>query len=194
LLDLLVPRLETDRLLLTPLGPEDAARMAAFYSDNRAFHKPWFPPAPDEGYTEAFWRDRLEASADELRLGHAIRFQLLPIEDPESGPILGVANFTQIVRGAFHSCYLGYALAESAQGKGLMYEALARVIPWVIATKQLHRIMANYMPWNRRSGDLLRRLGFTVEGYARDYLFIDDAWSDHVLTSFTNEQMERPSM
>jgi ribosomal-protein-alanine N-acetyltransferase len=29
----------------------------------------------------------------------------------------------------------------------------------------------------------LRALGFTVEGYARDYLFIDGAWRDHVLTA-----------
>ncbi|MBC7910537.1 MAG: alanine acetyltransferase, partial [Pyrinomonadaceae bacterium] len=31
--------------------------------------------------------------------------------------------------------------------------------------------------------------GFTVEGYARDYLLIDGEWRDHVLTSLTNTKL-----
>jgi ribosomal-protein-alanine N-acetyltransferase len=46
--------------------------------------------------------------------------------------------------------------------------------------------MANYIPVNERSGRLLRRLGFTVEGYARDYLLIAGKWEDHVLTALAN--------
>jgi [ribosomal protein S5]-alanine N-acetyltransferase len=30
---------------------------------------------------------------------------------------------------------------------------------------------------------LLARLGFVVEGVAKEYLFIDGAWRDHVLTA-----------
>ena len=39
--------------------------------------------------------------------------------------------------------------------------------------QNLHRIQANYVPRNERSGGLLRRLGFVVEGYARDYLLLN---------------------
>jgi ribosomal-protein-alanine N-acetyltransferase len=46
--------------------------------------------------------------------------------------------------------------------------------------------MANYMPRNARSGDLLARLGFTVEGKASQYLQINGVWEDHVLTSRIN--------
>jgi ribosomal-protein-alanine N-acetyltransferase len=46
--------------------------------------------------------------------------------------------------------------------------------------------MANYRPENLRSARLLARLGFIQEGYARDYLFIDGAWRDHVLTARLN--------
>ncbi len=46
--------------------------------------------------------------------------------------------------------------------------------------------MANYVPTNERSGRLLRRLGFTVEGYARDYLCLNGTWQDHILTSLIN--------
>lgn len=36
------------------------------------------------------------------------------------------------------------------------------------------------------SARLLERLGFVKEGYAREYLHIDGAWRDHVLTARTN--------
>jgi ribosomal-protein-alanine N-acetyltransferase len=46
--------------------------------------------------------------------------------------------------------------------------------------------MANYIPCNERSARVLKRLGFEVEGYARDYLFLAGNWQDHVLTSLIN--------
>lgn len=50
--------------------------------------------------------------------------------------------------------------------------------------------MANYMPHNRRSGNVLKSLGFNIEGYARDYLYINGYWEDHILTSLTNKNWE----
>ena len=57
---------------------------------------------------------------------------------------------------------------------------------------RMHRIMANYLPTNERSGSLLRRLGFKVEGYARDYIYINGAWRDHILTSLVNDDPVLP--
>ncbi|MNR55956.1 ribosomal-protein-S5-alanine N-acetyltransferase [compost metagenome] len=51
--------------------------------------------------------------------------------------------------------------------------------------------MAHYMPENERSGALLKRLGFEVEGLARDYLKINGAWRDHVLTARINDADDR---
>jgi ribosomal-protein-alanine N-acetyltransferase len=45
------------------------------------------------------------------------------------------------------------------------------------------------VPTNERSAALLRRLGFVVEGYARDYLFIGGKFRDHILTSLTNPNL-----
>ena len=50
----------------------------------------------------------------------------------------------------------------------------------------LHRVMANYVPENERSGKLLERLGFVREGVAREYLRIAGQWRDHVLTARIN--------
>ena len=48
------------------------------------------------------------------------------------------------------------------------------------------------MPSNERSAGLARRLGFVPEGIARDYLYIDGAWRDHVLTALTNPAAAKP--
>ena len=53
--------------------------------------------------------------------GSAFYFGLF---DPDEKEIIGVANFSNVVRGSFHACYLGYSIGQKWQGKGLMFEAL----------------------------------------------------------------------
>ena len=90
------------------------------------------------------------------------------------------------MRGAFHACHLGYQIGREHQGRGLMSEALRAGNAFMFESLRLHRIMANFRPENERSRRLARRLGFVEEGLARNYLFIDGAWRDHILTSLTN--------
>ena len=71
--------------------------------------------------------------------------------------IVGIANFSNVVRGSFHACYLGYSIGQKWQGQGLMFEALTAAIRYMQRTQHIHRIMANYMPHNKRSGDPLAR-------------------------------------
>lgn len=186
-----VPVLETKRLVLTILPASAASRLLTFAIENDAHLARWEPPHPDGFFTEGFWRRRLDRSREELARGESLRFTIARRDDPD-GPVLGHCNFNQIVRGAFQACYLGYSIDHRWQGKGVMFEALQRSIDFVFGPMRLHRIMANYIPVNERSGRLLRRLGFQVEGYARDYLFIHDGWRDHILTSLTNPSPTQP--
>lgn len=105
---------------------------------------------------------------------------------PDGAEVIGACNLTDIVWGAFQSSHLGYSLDSKRQDQGLMTEALRLLIAYAFEEIKLHRIEANYMPTNERSAKVLRRLGFDINGYARDYLFLDGAWRDHVLTSLTS--------
>lgn len=67
-----------------------------------------------------------------------------------------------------------------------MTEALTAAIAYMFKEKNLHRIMANYVPSNRRSKRVLEKLGFQHEGVAKDYLFLGGSWKDHVLSSLAN--------
>jgi ribosomal-protein-alanine N-acetyltransferase len=183
--------LETPRLSLTLAQPEAAPRMVAYRRDNWEFHAPWSGPRGQDELSVAVWRRRLEQWARDERDGGALRLMLFA-RGNVAGPVLGTANFTQIVRGSYQACYLGYDLDKRVEGRGLMQEALGAAIGHVFTVLRLHRIMANYLPHNQRSGAVLRRLGFVPEGYARDYLFVEGAWRDHVLTALTNPNPTPP--
>ena len=180
-----LPRIVTDRLLLTIPDEAAAPRMLAFVEENREHFAPWSPPEPAGYYTEKFWREYFQRARRQFEQDLSLRLVFFFRDDAE-GMVVGDCNFTNIVRGPFQACYLGYKIARRAEGQGLMREALQAAIQYVFETLRLHRIMANYVPVNERSGRLLRSLGFNVEGYARDYLLVGGAWRDHILTSLTN--------
>jgi len=183
--------LQTERLSLSLPGGEAAPRLVNYFETNRSHLEPWEPPFPRGLFTSTFWEQRLEQNRQEYRAGKSMRLVLQEKHAP-TGPIVGLANFTQIVRGAFMCCTLGYSLDQDMQGQGIMREALATALRHVFDEMGMHRVQANYIPTNERSGRLLRHLGFVVEGYARDYLFINGQWRDHILTSKTNTDAGRP--
>jgi [ribosomal protein S5]-alanine N-acetyltransferase len=178
------PVLSTTRLVVRMAGPEDAGAIVRYFSENRSHLASSRPRMEPEFFTEDFWRAQAHAARAEFRTDRSARFFVWEQADPER--VIGNANFTQFVRGAAHYCVLGYGIAADREGRGMMQEALQAGIDYVFGTLNLHRIMANFIPSNQRSGALLRRLGFKVEGYARDYLFLDGAWRDHVLTARSN--------
>lgn len=183
------PRIETERLLLTIPDLEAAARMLAYVEENREHFAPWAPPEPEGYYTEKFWRDYLQTSRRQFEQDLSMRLVFF-MRDAADGAVVGDCNFTNFVRGPFQACYLGYKIAKRAEGRGLMSEALRAACAYAFENLRLHRIMANYVPTNERSGRVLRRLGFVVEGYARDYLLVGGAWRDHLLTSLTNTKLK----
>lgn len=184
-----LPELQTPRLTVRLARPGMQAAMARFLAENFEGHLDrWSPPATTAFFTEAFWKERLAVAVEEYHAGRAARFVLQAAA--LDSPILGTCNYTNIVRGPFLACHLGYQIARAAEGRGLMTEALHACNAFVFNSLRLHRIMANYRPENERSARLLDRLGFVREGIARDYLFIDGAWRDHVLTALTNPRFD----
>jgi [ribosomal protein S5]-alanine N-acetyltransferase len=181
------PRLVTQRLVLEVPEPDAAPRVIDYFVRNKAHLAPWDPPRPATFLTEAFWKERLAQSRLELLNDQSARFFV-----SKNGVVVGAVNFTNIVRGPFQACMLGYSIDGELEGQGYMSEAVRAGLGYAFATLKLHRVMANHIPENVRSARLLKKLGFAVEGYARDYLFIDGAWRDHVLTALTNHELTRP--
>ncbi len=181
-----VPELITPRLLLTVPGARGAEERVRFNRENERHLAPWSPTPTARDLAVEYWRESLDRQVADFRDGTRYAFSIFDREAGVEGPLLGYVTFSQIVRGVFLACYMGYSLGEHAQGNGYMTEACSAAIDYVFTHVKLNRIMANYMPENARSAAVLARLGFTIEGHARDYLYIAGRWQDHVLTSKTN--------
>lgn len=182
----------TERLLLQAGDESLADAVADFHTRNRRHFAPWDPPTPETFFTAAAQAERIRTGLKAFAEGSAFRYWVSPAGQP--GHVIGSINFSQLARGAFHNAVLGYALDEARQGQGLMHEALSAAISEMFSPRvNLHRLQAAYRPENRRSGAVLARLGFRIEGLARDYLFIDGAWRDHHLTALTNPAFSEPS-
>jgi ribosomal-protein-alanine N-acetyltransferase len=177
--------IETERLVLTMPGREDAALALAYHERNRAHLMPWNPPIPDSFYTLAHWEQRLEEARREHIEDRSLRLWVFERGDA-SRTAIGAINYTNFIRAALQATTLGYSIDATKEGRGFMHEALAASIRYVFDELGMHRIQAGYVPENARSARVLDRLGFTIEGYARDYLYIAGAWRDHVLTSLTS--------
>jgi [ribosomal protein S5]-alanine N-acetyltransferase len=189
----ILPAIETDRLLLTIPGVEAAPQLLAYAVENEEHLAPFEPSRPKDFFSLPFWHRRIEVHRDEFFRDRSMRLVLLRRDDP-GGPILGHCNYSNFIRGAFQACYLGYSLDHRHRGRGVMREAITGSLRYVFDALKLHRVMANYLPTNERSGRLLEGLGFVVEGYARDYVFINGAYRDHVLTSLTNPNPSPPPL
>ena len=175
---------ETERLCMRLPTREDAEAVARFYVANRDHLQPWSPTLHPGLFDPLFWAGEAERRLGDYHAGLEVRGFLFLRAEPRR--VVGNLSLAQIVRGAFHGCTLGYSLAADAQGRGLMLEAVRGAVAYSFETLGLHRVMADYMPRNRRSATVLRHAGFVVEGYAREYLRINGRWEDHVLTAITN--------
>ncbi|WP_414513502.1 GNAT family N-acetyltransferase [Nostoc sp. PCC 9305] len=185
-----LPIIASDRLLLRAAIHEDIPQILKYFIDNKTYLTPFYPLWADGFFTEEYWQYQIENSFLEFINGQSLKLFVFTKKNPTV--VIGTVNFSNFVRGAAHFCYVGYSLAENKQGKGYMTEGLKSATKYLFEELNFHRVMANYMPHNRRSGNVLKRLGFVVEGYARDYLLINGQWEDHILTSLTNPYWKEP--
>lgn len=175
------PYIETERLILRLPEPKMAKLFLQYYSKNRDHLAPWEANKADGFYTLVNFKLLINDVHQQYLDDTAVR---LVIMDKSHRHIIGICNFTAINRGISQSCNLGYAIDKQYQSKGYMYEACKAAINYMITMQGMHRIMANYMPHNKASENLLNKLGFEIEGYAKSFLKIAGKWQDHILTAY----------
>ena len=188
-----LPVLVTARLRVAHVRPGHEAETVAFFTRHRLHFSRWDPPAPADFYSVAFWERSVLRAVDDFAFDRAVRLNLFDARDVDRA-VIGRVGFSQIFRGPFQSCILGYQIDAAYEGQGLMREALTAAIRYMFEVRGLHRIQANHLPENARSAALLKHLGFVREGLARDYLYIADAWRDHVINALTNPAFDASAL
>lgn len=170
-------------MIIRLVTADDAKALQQFHLHNSEHLMPWEPLRPEGFHSLKAWQERLFARVAEQEAELGAYFIAL---DPHSDEIIACCSLTNIVRGAFQACYMGYSIAANYQGKGLMHQMCQQVTDYAFEMLKLNRVMANYMPNNSRSAVLLERLGFAEEGRAKKYLCINGRFEDHILTAKVN--------
>lgn len=101
--------------------------------------------------------------------------------------IAGAINLSQIFRYGFQNAYLGYYVGSRFAGLGLTTEAIGLMLVHAFKNLKLHRIEANVQPENLASVAVLKKNGFTKEGFSPKYLKISGRWRDHERWAITRE-------
>lgn len=182
---------ETERLILKTIDESYAGSVLEYYMRNRDFLHEWEPKREEYFYRTEYQNDQLKKDLIDIDEGRLLRLWIFKNEDKRFQKIIGTISFSNIVRGAFQSCFLGYKLDECEINKGYATEAVKKGIDIMFNEYKLHRIEANIMPRNSRSMRVVEKLGFFNEGISRKYLKINGIYEDHIHMVLLNEENEQ---
>ncbi len=169
--------LQTERLTLRELTPEDAEMFCDFLLRNKEFFRASGPAYDKEYESPEYHRKMLERSQIESMDGRHYKFGVFLKNNINR--VIGSLALSNIALGNFRSCFLGYRIDEKENTKGYATEAIGRIVDFAFNELKLHRIEANIMPANTASIKVVEKLGFVYEGDSRKYLKINGVWEDH---------------
>ncbi|MBF4693273.1 GNAT family N-acetyltransferase [Fusibacter ferrireducens] len=178
---------ETERLILKVLDESYAESVMQFYIKNKDFLEPFEHTKSKTFYTLENHKLTLRLEEEAFLKMNMVRFWLFKKEDTQFERPIGSLALTNIIRGVFKSCFLGYKMDKDEINKGYMTEAIQAVVKIAFGYMKLHRIEANIMPRNERSIKVVEKCGFVKEGLARQYLKINGIWEDHYHMVILNE-------
>lgn len=175
-------RLAHGAVEVRPLRARDGAAWSEVRTRNERWLSPWEGRPPSQRPLAwsvrngpAVFTAMLRTQRREARAG-----RMLPFGIAVEGRLRGAVTVAGVTRGAYDGAHVGYWLDEQVAGGGVMSTALALVLDHCFGPVGLHRVEANVRPENAASLRVVRRLGFAEEGLHRRYLFIDEAWRDHL--------------
>jgi [ribosomal protein S5]-alanine N-acetyltransferase len=166
------PRIETPRLLLRQIHPEDAEAIYATFSDEAVMA--FYGMLPHRSVEDS--RALIERQHHWYAQREGIRWG---ITRKGEDTVIGSCGFHLFDEG-FRRARTGYELGQTYWRQGIMSEALSAIITFAFEEMGLHRIEAVVDGVNERSKGLLRKLGFTQEGTLRQRFYVRDRyWDEH---------------
>jgi ribosomal-protein-serine acetyltransferase len=171
----------TDEVDLRSWDPVMAAPMVRALNENRSHIRGWLSwPHDGYGLDDARWfiERQLEVWA---------RDGLMSVGIWRGEDLIGGVT-PNSSRPGNKSVALGYWIAASEQGKGLVTRACRAVIDDLFAARSMHRIVINVHPENVRSRRVPERLGFREEGTLREAVCDDHGFHDWVVYAMLEDE------
>ena len=177
-------QLNTERLALRNLTPENTEEMLDYYIRNEE-HLRQYEPTRDSGfYTYEGQKEILTESFRQFIDGTSIDLGIFKDEK-----LIGKIKLSNIVYGILRNAFVGYSIDKENQGKGYMKEALNTVCSYAFEEMGLHRLEASTLMDNSRSQGVLKACGFNELGISEKYLYINGEWRDHKIFYKVNDDL-----
>lgn len=151
-----LPTIETERLLLRAMGPEDGPALLAIYGDPEVMRY-----ASDEPFADLETVGLMLASvARLLAAGESLEWAVV---ERATGQVVGTCGLHSFDEAA-DAAEVGCMLARAAWGRGLMGEALPALFRYAGEGLGVRLLRADIDAPNLRSIGLFARLGFAHSG------------------------------
>lgn len=162
------PEIETDRLLLREIMPEDTPAIYRIFSNNQVARYHDLVTYTDPRQAE----ELIDFFDESFELERAIFWGITRQED---GALIGTCGYVWLrtYRGE-----VSYNLHPDYWKQGYMQEALDAIVDFGFSELGLNRVEALVMVENGASSRLLRRLGFQEEGILRQQDFFKGQFHD----------------
>lgn len=147
-----IPTLETDRLILRKILPEDEDDMYEYSRDPETSKYLLWEPHASRNFTRGHIR-YLQAQYQKAA------FFDWALVLKETGKMIGTCGFTEIYEREKRA-EVGYVIAPAFHRKGYAPEALKRVMEYGFETLSLTSLSGRLMEDNKASEKVLTRLGF----------------------------------
>lgn len=167
------------------IPPDDLVNL---YVENRTFLEPYEPKRPDIYFTRAGQIELLNNARRLWEEDSAYTFAICAHRGDHATPVpIGRMSLSNVVRGSWHSCTVGYFVSQHANNRGIATQAFTQAVRFAFQDAKLHRVQAAIMPRNIASLRVVEKVGFHYEGLAKYYLNINGVWEDPRIYSVTPE-------
>ena len=176
-----------DGLSLLPRGPAYSAEMFELIDRYRIELREWLT-----------WVDSTRSVADLRRYEHFAQSQFEAMSAFEyglfeHGILVGALGLHGLDWTSRHA-EIGYWLAPSAQGRGLMTRAVATLATHAFGRLELHRLEIRCVVENHRSRAVAERLGFELEGMLTEAHSLHGRFRDLALYAMVKSKWERTGL
>ncbi len=174
------PTLETEGLILRKVTMADSQDVLTLRSNIEAMRYIGKPVSAtlDEA------RDLISRIQDGLENNTAIGWAISLKNNPQ---LIGTIGFHQIDKQHYRA-EIGYMLLPQFWNKGLMSEAIQKVLDYGFNTMKLHSIQANIDPNNKVSAAILKKYNFVSEAYFKENFFFNGKFMDSEIFSLLNKR------
>jgi len=170
------PDLLTERLLLRKTTISDADDIFFLRSDKSILK--YLGKSPAKTVDEAI--DFIKMINQSIDSNESILWAITVKESPKK--VIGTICYWRILKEHFRA-EIGYVLHPEYWGKGIMKEALLKVLEYGFNEMKLHSIEARLDEKNIASEAILKATGFTKEGFLKEDFFFEGSFSNTVIYS-----------